>query len=264
MPFGLTNTPATFQAFINNVLQDYLDDFMIVYLDDILIFSKTLEEHYKYIHTILKKLAQANIQISPDKSDFHKQEVNFLGFVIRPNEIRMDPEKIKSIKEWPLPKCIKDVQSFLGFGNFYWRFIKGYSAIVNALTKLTRKDTTFVWAKKQQKAFEELKKRFTSAPIFATFEPEKHITVETDASDFAVGACLSQPDNKNRLHPVAFYSRSISPAEINYNIYDKELLAIVTVFKQWKVYLEGPKYQVSILTDHKNLIYFTSTKVLNR
>lgn len=264
MPFGLTNAPATFQAFINNVLRDYLDDFVVVYLDDILIFSKTLEEHRKHVHAVLEKLEKADLRVSPDKSAFHKQEVEFLGFVIRPNEIRMDPAKITSIKEWPTPKNVKDIQSFLGFGNFYRRFIQGYSAIVNALTKLTRKDIPFAWRQEQQRAFDTLKERFTTAPILVTFDPERPITVETDASDYAIGACLSQPDDNGKLHPVAFYSRSMSPAELNYDIHDKELLAIVAAFKQWKVYLEGPKHQVSILTDHKNLIYFTSTKVLNR
>lgn len=264
MPFGLTNAPATFQAFINNVLRKYLDDFVVVYLDDILIFSKTLNEHKKHVHLVLDELDKADTRASPDKCEFHKQKVEFLGHILLPNEIRMDPAKIKSILEWPIPKTVKEVQSFLGFGNYYRRFIKGYSQIVAALTRLTRKDEPFKWTEKQQTAFEALQERFTQAPVLITFDPEKQITVETDASDFAIGACLSQPDESNKLHPVAFYSRTMSPAELNYEIHDKELLAIVASFKQWKVYLEGPKHTVTVLSDHKNLVYFTTTKILNR
>ena len=264
MPFGLTNAPATFQAFINNVLREYLDDCVVVYLDDILIFSKSLEDHRRHVHMVLKKLDEADLRVAPDKSFFERQEVEFLGFIVKPNEIRMDPEKIKSIQTWPTPKTVKDIQSFLGFGNFYRRFIKGYSAITNPLTALTRKEVPFEWKEPQQQAFDTLKERFTTEPVLVTFDPAKSITIETDASDYAIGACLSQPDENDKLHPVAFYSRTMSPAEMNYDIHDKELLAIVIAFQQWKVYLEGSRHQVSVLTDHKNLIYFTSTKVLNR
>ena len=134
---------------------------------------------------------------------------------------------------------VKDVQSFLGFGNFYRRFIKSYSEVTNPLTKLTRKEIPFKWTEAQQTAFDELKVKFSSTPVLTTFDPEKQITLETDASDFAIGACLSQPDENNKLHPVAYYSRTMSPAELNYDIHDKELLAIVVAFEQWKVYLEG-------------------------
>lgn len=133
-----------------------------------------------------------------------------------------------------------------------------------ALTKLTRKDEPFTWTEKQQTAFEALQERLTQAPVLITFDLEKPITVETDASDFAIGACLSQPDKSHKLHPVAFYSQTMSPAKLNYKIHDKELLAIVASFKQWKVYLKGPKHTVTVLSDHKNLIYFTTTKVLNQ
>ena len=264
MPFGLTNAPASFQSFINNVLRGYLDDFVVVYLDDILIYSENLEQHRKHVHKVLEQLDKADLRIEPEKSHFHKQEVDFLGFVISPNQIKMDPRKIKAILEWPRPQNVKDIQSFLGFGNFYRRFIQGYSKIVNPLTKLTRKGVPFTWGTEQQRAFDELRERFTKAPVLTTFDPNKQITLETDASDYAIGACLSQPDQNNKLHPVAYYSRTMSPAEMNYDIHDKELLAIVVAFEQWKVYLEGPQYPVQVLTDHKNLTFFTSTKVLNR
>ena len=165
--------------------------------------------------------------------------------------------------EWPVPKNVKEVQSFLGFTNFYRKFIEKYLKIASPLTELIRKDQKFKWSPEAQKAFNELKKRFTSQSILVSFDPEKPITLETDASDRAIGACISQPDDKGCLQPVAFYSRKFSSAEMSYEIHDKELLAIVNAFKQWRVYLEGPKHEVQIYSDHKNLLYFTTTKVLN-
>ena len=148
--------------------------------------------------------------------------------------------------------------------NFYRKFIEKYSKIASPLTELTRKDQKFEWSPEAQKAFDELKKRFTSQPILVSFDPEKPITLETDASDGAIGACISQPDDKGRLRPVAFYSRKFSSAEMSYEIHDKELLAIVDAFKQWRVYLKGLKHEVQVYSDHKNLLYFTTMKVLNQ
>ena len=176
----------------------------------------------------------------------------------------MDPEKIQSVVKWPVPKNVKEVQSFLGFMNFYKKFTKKYSKIAAPLTELTKKDQKFKWSTKAQKAFDKLKKRFTSQPILMSFDPEKPIMLEMDASDKAIGACISQPDDMGRLRPVAFYSQKFLNAKINYEIHDKELLAIVDAFKQWRVYLKGPKYEVQVYSDHKNLLYFTTTKVLNR
>src|SRR5665213_652625 len=176
----------------------------------------------------------------------------------------MQPQKVQSVIDWPALRNVKDVQQFLGLANYYRRFIQGFSGIVAPLTELTKKDTPFHWGPQEQGAFEEIKRRFTTGPILATFDPEKPSTVETDASDFAIGACLSQPDLAGNLHPIAFYSRKFSGAEINYDIHDKELLAIVASFKEWRVYLEGAKHKIQVFTDHKNLLYFTSTKELNR
>ncbi len=264
MPFGLTNAPATFQAFVNNVLRRYLDQFVIVYLDDILVYSKTKEEHVQHVKKVLQALKEADLRIKPGKSEFHVQSVQFLGFIVTSQGLRMDPKKIEAVTTWPTPKSKVEVQSFLGFANFYRRFIEGYSRIASPLTDLTRKDIPFVWTEKAEKAFKKLKELFTSQPVLVMFEPGKPITLETDASDGAIGACISQPDDKGRLHPIAFHSRKLTGAELNYEIHDKELLAIVDSFKQWRVYLEGPRHQVQVYTDHKNLLYFTTTKVLNR
>ena len=176
----------------------------------------------------------------------------------------MDESKVSAIREWPIPKTMKELQSFLGLANFYRRFIEGYSRITALLIDLTKKAESFSWGTATQSAFDTLKKRFMEAPILATFDPERQIVLEIDVSDYTIGIYISQPDENERLRPVAFYSKKMIPAEINYEIHDKELLAIVTVSSEWRVYLEGSKYPVKVFTDHKNLLYFTTTKVLNR
>src|SRR5665213_3596868 len=264
MLFGLTNAPGTFQALINNVLRPHLDKFVMAYLDDILIYSKNKKEHVIHIHTVLKALEEYQLKVHTDKSVFHQESVEFLGYIVSSDGLKMQPQKVQSVVDWPALRNVKDVQQFLGLANYYRRFIQGFSGIVAPLTELTKKDTPFHWGPQEQGAFEEIKRRFTTGPILATFDPEKPSTVETDASDFAIGACLSQPNLAGKLHPIAFYSRKFSGAEINYDIHDKELLAIVASFKEWRVYLEGAKHKIQVFTDHKNLLYFTSTKELNR
>jgi hypothetical protein len=264
MPFGLTNAPASCQRMINEQLHEYLDIFVVAYLDDILIFSKTKTEHIEHVKKVLEKLKKAKLLLKPEKCEFHKEELGFLGFIVGQNGIRMDPAKVEAVLSWPEPKTVTEVQAFLGFANFYRRFIEGYSKIAKPLTELTKKDQSFSWDKEAQHAFDTLKGRFTTAPILVTFDPERQIILETDASDFAIGACLGQLDEQGKLRPVAYYSRKLSPAELNYDVHDKELLAIVVAFEQWRVYLEGSKYKVQVWTDHKNLTSFTTTKILNR
>jgi len=191
MPFGLTNAPASFQRMINEQLHEYLDVFVVAYLDDILIFSKTETEHIEHVRKVLSKLQKARLLLKPEKCEFHKEEVPFLGYIIGRNGLRMDPAKIEAVLGWPEPKTVKEVQAFLGFANFYRGFIDKYSKIAAALTELTKQDRVFEWIKEAAKAFIDLKTRFTTAPILALFDPELKIVVETDASDFALGGCLS-------------------------------------------------------------------------
>ncbi|SLM33361.1 Ribonuclease H-like domain [Lasallia pustulata] len=263
MPFGLTNAPATFQSYINNVLQKYLDVFVTVYIDDILIYSETEEEHRVHVRKVLTALNKEGIQLKREKSKFHKQEIGFLGCIIRPGELRMDPSKVTVITEWPEPKTVKDMQSFLGFANFYRRFIEKYSQKATPLTNLTKKEQPFQWNEEHQQAFKAIREAFTNGKVLHIFDPELATEVETDASDGAIGACLGQRKDK-KLVPIAFYSRKLTPPEQNYKIHDKELLAIVDALKQWQVYLEGSKGKVKVYLDHKNLESFTTTKVLNQ
>jgi len=264
MPFGLTNAPSTFQDMMNHVLSDILDVGVIAYMDDILVYARTEEEHDDLVKNVLEKLQQNGLAVSPDKCVWKVQEVEFLGYMIGRNGIRMFTGKVEAVLSWKTPESITEVQSFLGFANFYRRFIKDYSKVARPLTELTKKTGTWIWGTEAELAFNDLKKRFTMTPILRHFDPAKPVIIETDASDFAIGAVLSQRDEENRLHPIAFHSRKFSPAEINYEIHDKELLAVVDTFKHWRRYCEGAEHQVQVFSDHQNLEYFTTTKVLNR
>jgi len=267
IPFGLTNATSDFQTLINDVHCAYLDDFCTAFLDDIFIYSNTLKEHKEQVYKGLKALLQAGLHLKPEKCHFHKQEVKYLGFIITTKGIRMDPEKVSCILGWETPKNVTDVQCFLGFANFYKRFIKDYSKVVMPLTRMTKKKggkyVAFVWGQEQQAAFDLLKKAFTSAPILRHIDYDREIIVETDASDFVSAGILSQYDDEGVLHPVAFYSKKHTPAECNYEIYDKELMAIIRAFEEWRPHLEGSRHPIQVLSDHKNLEYFMSTKLLN-
>lgn len=277
--FGLTNAPATFQHFMNDTFRAFLDDFLEAYLDDLIVFTTATfgevapvgcdpsetPKHVEQVRKVLTKMREGGLYANPKKCVFHVKTVDFLGYVVSPEGLTMDPAKTKVIDEWPTPKTVKDIQSFLGFCNFYRRFIAGYSKTAKPLTYLTKKDVPFLWSEKADAAFQLLKSAFSSAPLLAHFQPEYQTVVETDASDYAVAAVLSQENPSSQLlHPVAFYSRSLSPAERNYEIYNKELLAIHSSFKEWRSYLEGSTHSVRVITDHKNLEYFASTKLLTR
>ena len=264
MPFGLTNAPATFQHFMNDTFRDYLDKFCIVYLDDILIYSESRQDNIAHTILVLTRLRSANLYAKLEKCKFQVTQIEFLGYIISFDGISMDPAKVSAITSWPSPQSVHDVQVFIGFANFYRRFIENYSKIILPLTSLLKKDMAFVWSDKAQLAFDFLKLKFTTSPILKHFDPHRPSIVETDASDFAIACIISQHDDKSILHPIAFYSRKLTPAEINYEIYDKEMLAVVTAFKEWRSYLEGAQHQTTVLTDHRNLEWFKETKKYTR
>lgn len=265
MPFGMTNSPATFQHFMNDIFRDMADQFVVVYLDDILIYSREPTQHAEHVRLVLQRLREFDLHIKMEKCLFHTDTVEYLGFIVSPAGVTMDKAKTEVIRTWPAPRNVKEVQSFLGFANFYRRFINDYSRIVRPLTNLTRKDVPFTWSDKCFAAFNTLKAAFDAAPVLTHFDPQHHIIVETDASDYAISAILSQikPED-NDIHPIAFHSRTMTPAEINYDIYDKELLAIVDCFTHWRNYLEGSHHTVQVFSDHQNLTTFLDKKQLNR
>ena len=209
---------------------------------------------------MLYKLKEKALPVKLSKCEFHKHIISFLGYIVSENGLGPDPAKVQSVRNWPIPLNVKDVQAILGLLNYYRKFIKGFSAIAEPLTALIKKDVVFDFGDKCQKALEDLKERLSTAPILVVFNPELHATLETDASDYVIGACLSQKGEDGKSRPVAYYSRKMTGPELNYDIHDKELLAVVEAFKEWRVYLEGPKYPVQVFTDHKNLLYWTTTK----
>ena len=273
VPFGLCNAPASFQTYINDSLgRDILDQYVTAYIDDVLIYSNSLEEHRAHVRTVLQRLLAAGLQIDINKCEFEVQSTKYLGMIISgcstdgsvPGSIQMDPAKIEAMTAWERPQSPRDILAFLGFANFYRRFIQGFSKLSAPLSNLCKKDNQWHWGEGEEKAFQALKQAFTTAPVLQHFDSEKPITVETDASDYASGGVLLQPDNSNVLRPVAYFSKKHNPAECNYEIYDKELMAIVRAFEQWRPELEGAKHAVSVVSDHKNLEYFMSSKKLSR
>jgi RNase H-like domain found in reverse transcriptase len=197
-----------------------------------------------------------------DKCEWHRDFVEFLGYMLSADGLTMSEDKIQTICDWPEPWRVKDIQSFLGFANFYYNFIHNYLDITVPLTRLTQKGIPWAFTEDCRKSFEFLKKAFTSAPILSHWVPGQPLVMETDASDYALGAILSTFDASGELHPVVFHSRTISGAKLNYDVHDKELLAIFEVFKHWQHYLEGSALPIDIVTDNKNLEYFFTTKLL--
>jgi hypothetical protein len=264
MPFGLTGAPATFQRFINDSLREYLDQFCSAYLDDILIYSRTKEEHITHVKKVLKRLRSAGLFAKLSKCEFFVTETKFLGLIVGRDGFKMDPEKVKTILEWKTPRSATDVLRFNGFCNFYRRFIRDYSKIVTPLINLTKKNAPFNWTRSCEDAFQLLKNTVASAPTLRPFDWTKQVVVETDASDFVSAGVLSQYDDEGVLRPVAFFSKKHTSVECNYEIYDKELLAIIRCFEEWRPELEGSENPILVLSDHRNLEYFMSTKMLNR
>ena len=265
MPFRLTNAPSVFQRYINEVLKEYIDRGLVDYIDDILIYSKTEEELVDLTKKVLKKLLDNSLCVNAKKCVFHACEVEFVGYTIGQNGVKMSENKVKHILEWEAARPVHEVQQFLGFANFYRRFIRGYSSICHPLTQLTTKGQVWNWTNECQEAFNKLKVSFTEAPILTHYHPKKPLMIETDASDLAKGAVLSQyQDSDKKWHPVAFNSKKFSPAELNYDIHDKEMIVIVDCFKEWRHMLCRSPSRVMVYTDHRNLEYCQTTKILNR
>ncbi|GJP84276.1 hypothetical protein CLOP_g14339 [Closterium sp. NIES-67] len=260
MPFGLTNAPSTFQLTMNRVFRDLLDKCVIIYLDDILIYSKTREQHLKDLEAVFQRLQQHRLITKGSKCEFLKQELEFLGHVISMEGIRIDPKKLRAIQEWQAPTNLQQLQSFLGFVNYVRRFIPNMAGLTGPLTDLLQKGTFYEWGEKQQAAFEALKNLLMSPPVLRIADPERPFEVITHASDIAIGAVLMQ-DFGNGLQPLAYESRKMQSAERNYPVHDKEMLAIVHAFKIWRFCLTGA--DVTVRTDHKSLQYLRAQPNLN-
>lgn len=264
MPFGLTNAPASFQHLVNSVFQDMLDRFVTAYLDDIIIYSDTYEEHVEHVRQVLQRLREAMLYAKDSKCEFFRKKVTFLGYVISDQGISMDEEKVRAVLDWPVPRNLGELRSFLGFANYYRRFIPDYSKMVLPLTTLTRTVNAppFKWSAEAEEAVARVKKAFREGDVLHHPVPNARWVVETDASGFAIGAILSQ-EVENKLQAVAFFSRKLNPAECNYEIHDKELLAIVSALRHWRHFLEGTDHPITVYSDHQPLTYFGTKQQLS-
>jgi len=234
MFFGITNSPATFQTIMNDVFRTIIvKGIVIVYLDNILIFTKTEEEHEQAVRRVLEILTEHKLFLHLEKYEFHRKQIEYLGLVILENKVAMNPVKVAGVREWPIPENRTDVQAFIDFVNFYCRFIQDFSTITQPLFDLTRSNQAWNWGTKEREAFECLKIVVTTAPILVSPQDSEPFYIEADSSDFASRAVLSQQLSKEeKWHPVAFYSKSLSPVEWNYEIHNKEMLAIIRTLEE--------------------------------
>ncbi|KAF8736353.1 hypothetical protein RHS02_06331, partial [Rhizoctonia solani] len=227
MPFGLTNAPAAFQHFMNNLFWDLIDVTVVIYLDNILIFSEDPKDHLSHIREVLSWLMKNQLFCKLSKCHFHVTTVDYLGITISPKGFSMDQKKIEAVTSWPQPKSVKQVQAFLGFVNYLHHFIPNFSSVACLLHNLTKKETPWSWGNLEEEAFQELKSLVTQALVLLHSNPDLPYYLETNASGVAMGTILSQCGEDNCLHPVAYMSKSFSGAKTNYDTHDKELLAII-------------------------------------
>ena len=264
MPFGLTNAPATFQTMMNSILRPYIDRFVLVYLNDILIYSNSVEEHQRHLRLVFEALRQHKLYARPQKCTFDRPEVEFCEHIVGGEVVKVLDKKVKIIREWPRPRNVHEVRQFYGLANYYRRFIRHFGQIgapLAALFKVVdgdqRKNRPIVWNTSHEIAFQQLKDALTNAPVLHQPDSMKPYTIETDASDFAVGYALMQEGDDGLMHPIAFDGRKLHGVELNYPTHEKELLAIKDALIKWKHYIEN-NLKITVLTDHESLRYMNS------
>jgi hypothetical protein len=263
MFFGLCNSPSTFQEMMNVIYKMVImfwearGTIICIYMDDIAIAtSGSREDRIQAVQDILRIAREHDLYFKPEKCIFHAPSIDYLGVIIEKGMTCMDPVKIMGIKNWPIPIKVKDVRSFLGFCNFYRPFIRGFAHLARPLNELTRKDTKWSWETRHQNAFDKLKTRVTTEPVLAHPILTDPFELEVDASGFAMGAVLLQKKTDSKKHPITYYSKTLSTAERNYNVYNLELLAIVNALDHWRPYLAGSPHKIIIHSDHQNLLYW--------
>ena len=257
MPFGVKNAPGSFQREMRRVLRERLNRGVFVFIDDIIIYSRTEAEHIELIDWVLNALKDKGYFANPDKCQFLRHEVNFLGHVVSRNGVSMQQHKVEAVRQWPVPQSVKDVRAFLGLAGFYRRFVRNFAAIAKPLTDLTHvvERAWWSWDAEAQKAFDTLKQAMVQAPVLAHADPQRQWVVQTDASGFAIGGVLSQQQDDGTMRPVAYWSHKLNPTQSKYSATERELMAIVLATKHWRAYLHGSPHPVLLKSDHKPLIY---------
>jgi hypothetical protein len=256
IPFRLTNAPATFMCLMNSIFSQYLDKFVLVFIDDILVYSKTEEEHEEHLRIVLQTLRKHKLYAKFDKCDFYQKKIQYLGHVISAEGIAVDPEKIRAIMEWPIPKDVVDIRSFMGITGYYRRFIEGFSKIAYPITSLQKKGTKFNWSQKCQDNFNKLKELLMTAPILKVAYLDKDFTICVDASKEGLGGVLTQEG-----HVICYESRKLKEHEQNYVTHDLELAAVIHALKMWQHYIMGRKFL--LLTNNIGVKFLFSQPDLN-
>ncbi|MGL5500526.1 MAG: reverse transcriptase/ribonuclease H family protein, partial [Plesiomonas shigelloides] len=257
LPFGLTNAPATFQNVMNDIFRPYLHKFVLVYLDDILVYSRNVEEHKRHLRIVLSTLRAHQFYAKREKCQIGKSELSYLGHIVSKEGLRVDPKKIVAVVDWATPTDVGQLRSFLGLANYFRKFVQGFSLLVAPLTNLTRKGLRWNWTAECEKAFQDVKQALVGAPVLRMPDFAKPFEVVCDASCVGIGAVLLQDG-----HPIAYESRKLSSAEVNYTTSEQELLAVVHAMRTWRCYLEG--VECTVVTDHCPNSFFQSMATLNR
>ncbi len=263
LSFELTNESIFFQQYMNDVLWNFLNDFCQVYLDDILIYSKTRKKHRDHVKLVLRWLREAELQMNIWKCKFNVEETVFLEVIVSELDLHMNFSKMTVIVSWITSINLKEIQSFVRFVNFYRRFIKNFLKSVKSFTQLTRKNTSFVWNEICVQAFDNLKKQVSSVSVLRHFDLKRQAILKIDASNYVKGEILSQYDDKKVLHSMTFYSKSMILVEINYHIYDKKLLVIIRCFEHWWFELKCTELFIQMFIDHQTLKIFMKNKQLS-
>lgn len=254
MPFGLTSAPATFQGCLNNILSPLLRKFVLVFVDDILIYSKTLSDHVQHLQSVLQILTKHQLKVKSSKCSFAQQRLAYLGHIVSPNGVSTDEEKIQVVRNWPTSTCVKELRGFLGLAGYYRKFVRHYGLLSKPLTNLLRKGQIYMWTDETEKAFQALKHALVTAPVLAMPDFAAPFIVEADASDKGIGAVLMQ-----KQHPIAFLSRALGPRHQGLSTYEKESLAIILAVEHWRPYLQHAEF--FIRTDHRSLSFLDDQRL---